>query len=84
MLYKRPNSSYWWCQFTAPNGRRIRQSTKTVDKQQAQEFADTLKARNWRILRLGEKPRRSWKEAAVKWFKETERRSKQDALDQIK
>jgi integrase len=84
MLYKRPNSSYWWCQFTAPNGRRIRQSTKTVDKQQAQEFADTLKARNWRILRLGEKPRRSWKEAAVKWFTETERRSKQDALDQIK
>ena len=84
MLYKRPKSSYWWCQFTAPNGRRVRQSTKTVDKQQAQEFADTLKARYWRILRLGEKPRRSWKEAAVKWFKETERRSKQDALDQIK
>ena len=84
MLYKRPKSSYWWCQFTAPDGRRVRQSTKTVDKQQAQEFADTLKARYWRILRLGEKPRRTWKEAAVKWFKETSRRSKQDALDQIK
>ncbi len=84
MLYKRSNSDYWWCRFTAPDGSRIQQSTKTVDKQQAQEFADNLKVRYWQIQKLGEKPRRTWKEASVKWFKETSRRSKQDALDQIK
>lgn len=84
MLYKRPNSPFWWCRFTAPDGRRVRQSTKTVDKQQAQEYADTLKARLWRITRLGEKPRRTWKEAAVKWFKETNRKNKQDALAQFR
>ena len=84
MLYKRPKSSYWWCEFTAPNGRRVRRSTQTVDKQQAQEFADNLKVYYWRLAKLGEKPRHTWKEAAVKWFKETTRQSKGDVLNQIK
>ncbi len=84
MLYKRPDSDYWWCRFTAPDGSRIQQSTKTVDKTQAQEFADNLKVRYWKITKLGEKPRRTWKEAAVKWFKETSRRSKLQALEEIK
>ncbi|MAY03829.1 MAG: integrase [Gammaproteobacteria bacterium] len=75
MLFKRSNSKFWWCSFTAPDGRRIQQSTKTVDKKQAQEFADNLKVRHWRIQKLGEKPRRTWKEAAVRWFKETNRKS---------
>lgn len=84
MLYKRSDSAYWWCRFTTPDGRRVQQSTKTVDKQQAQEFADSLKARSWRIAQLGEKPRRTWKEAAVKWYRETSRKSKEGTLEHIK
>jgi integrase len=69
-LYKR--NSTWWTRFTAPNGQRIRRSTRTGDKQQAQEYEDTLKAELWRQRQLKEKPRRLWQDAAVKWLKETE------------
>lgn len=71
MLYKRPNSRFWWCKFTAPDGSRVQQSTKTVDKRQAQEYEDRLRAELWRVTQLGDKPRRTWKEAVVKWFRES-------------
>jgi len=45
---------------------------RTEDKQQAQEYEDTLKAELWRRCQLKEKPRRLWQEATVKWLKETE------------
>lgn len=69
-LYKR--NSTWWTRFTDPKGKRIRRSTRTEDKQQAQEYEDTLKAELWRQRQLKEKPRRLWQDAAVKWLKETE------------
>ena len=61
----------YWVSFTTPDGRRVRQSTGTVDRQKAQELHDQLKAEQWRVLKLGEKPRRSWKEAVVRWLKES-------------
>lgn len=84
MLHKRPNSRFWWCTFKAPDGKRIQQSTKTVDRKQAQEYTDKLRAQFWRITQLGEKPRRTWKEAAVRWSKETSRKSIVNDLGHIK
>ena len=75
MLYKRSDSEHWWCRFTAPDGTRVQRSTRTVDRRQAQEFADTLKVQYWRMTQLGEKPRRTWQEAAERWVKETTRKS---------
>ncbi len=72
MLFKRSDSRYWWCKFTAPNGSRVQKSTKTVDKHAAQEFEDRLKADLWRIYHLGDKPRRTWKEAVVRWLRENQ------------
>lgn len=69
-LYKRGNT--WWVRFTAPNGERIRRSAGTEDKQLAQEYHDQLKVDLWRIHRLGEKPRRTWQEAVVRWMKDTD------------
>lgn len=83
MLFKRPNSRFWWCRFKAPDGTRIQRSTKTVDRKLAQEFADKLRYQQWRITQLGEKPRKTWKEAAVRWRKETTRKSIQGDLDQL-
>jgi len=77
MLYKRPKSCYWWCRFTAPNGREIRRSTQTKDRQSAQEFEDRLKVDYWRIIRLGERPRRSWQDAVVRWLEETTHKATQ-------
>lgn len=55
----------YYTRFTAPNGQRIFQTCKTQSKAQAQEFEDYLKAELWRVYKLGEKPRRSFKEAVV-------------------
>lgn len=84
MLFKRPHSRFWWCRFHAPDGKRIQRSTKTVDRKLAQEFVDKLRYQQWRITQLGEKPRRTWKEAVVRWRKETTRKSVQGDLDQLK
>ena len=62
-LFKRGDT--WWLRFTAPNGKRIRRSAGTTDKQAAQEYHDYLKVEMWRVHRLGEKPRRTWQEATV-------------------
>lgn len=65
----------WWISFTAPNGARIRRTSGTKDKQQAQEYHDRLKAELWRIHKLGEKPRRTWQEAAVRWLQDTDHKA---------
>ena len=62
----------WWISFTTPSGERIRCSAATEDKTQAQEFHDKLKAESWRVVKLGDKPKRTWDEAAYKWLMETQ------------
>ncbi|MEM7708971.1 MAG: site-specific integrase [Pseudomonadota bacterium] len=61
----------WWVRFTSPDHRRIRVSTGTADKKAAQEYADKLKADSWRVCKLGDRPRRSWQEAVIRFLKET-------------
>ena len=60
----------WWLDVTTPNGERIRRSTGTIDKKEAQEFHDYFKTELWRKHNLGEKTKRSWIEAVVRWSKE--------------
>src|SRR5688572_29471248 len=69
-LYKR--GSTWCISFTTPSGKRIRRSARTTDKTQAKELHDSLKADAWRTSQLGEKPKRTWDEAALKWLQETQ------------
>lgn len=78
-LYKRGN--VWWIHFATPSGQRIRRSAQTSVRVQAQELHDRLKAEAWRIERLGEKPQRTWDEAAYKWLSETDHKAthKEDA-----
>ncbi len=67
-LYRR--QTVWWVRFTTPVGQRVRRSTGTADRQQAQEFHDRLKAELWKVQKLGEKPKRTWEEAVVRWINE--------------
>jgi integrase len=69
-LYRRNNSEIWWTRFTAPNGGRIRQSTGTEDRLRAKEYEDQLKSELWRVQKPGDKPRRRWKDAVVRWLRE--------------
>ena len=47
-------------------------------KTQAQEYHDKLKVSLWEQQRLGVKPRRSWKEAVVRWLAETSEKATHD------
>jgi integrase len=69
-LYKRTDSPHWWVKISH-SGTTIQRSTGTADKSQAREYHDKLKASLWEQQRLGIKPRRSWKEAVVRWLAET-------------
>lgn len=66
----RKRGSVWWIDFVSPSGERIRRTTETENKALAQELHDKLKAEVWRIDKLGERPRRSWNDAVVRWLKE--------------
>lgn len=68
-IYKQPGSDCWFVDL-AINGRRIRKSTGTQDKKQAQEFHDRLKADLWRQSSFGEKPSRTWEDAVKKYLVE--------------
>lgn len=65
----------WWIDFTTPSGERIRCTARTGDKTQAQELHDKLKADAWRVCTLGEKPKRTWDEAAYKWLIESQHKA---------
>lgn len=72
----RERNGTWWVDVRSPSGKRIRRSAQTSDRTLAQEYHDKLKHELWRIEKLGEKPRRRWQEAVVKWLKMTD--SKRD------
>jgi integrase len=70
-LYKRKDSPYWWVKLTPRSGPSIQRSTGTADKVASREFHDKLKASLWDQERLGIKPKRTWREAVVRWLEET-------------
>lgn len=66
----RKRGSVWWIDIATPSGERIRRSTETGNKAQAQELHDKLKSEVWRLHKLGDRPRRIWQDAAVRWLRE--------------
>ena len=62
----------WWIIFTAPNGERIRRSSRTTVKREAQELHDKLKSDVWEQDRLGLPTGKTWDDAAIKWLKARE------------
>lgn len=68
-IYKQPSSEFWFVDL-AVDGRRIRRSTGTTDKKQAQEYHDRLKADLWRQKSFDETPQRTWDEAVKKYLVE--------------
>ena len=67
-IYRRTDSRCWWIATTLPNGERIRQSTGTEDRREAEAVLAKLKVEAFRELHLGIKPERSWKEAVVRYL----------------
>jgi integrase len=62
--------SVWWIDIATPSGERVRRSAETGIKAQAQELHDKLRSELWRLQKLGDRPRRIWQDAAVRWLRE--------------
>lgn len=60
----------WWVDFTH-NGERIRKSTKTDVKEEAQVFHDKLKSELWTASQILQVPRKSWQSAVERWLEES-------------
>ncbi|CQD79218.1 integrase family protein [Yersinia intermedia] len=71
--------SVWYADFTAPDGKRIKQSLGTEDKRQAQELHDRLKSEQWRIERLGDFPDVTFDDACLRWLEEKVHKKSLDA-----
>lgn len=69
-LYRRSKGGNWWIDVTLPNGKRVRQSANTDDKQKAKQLEHSLISEGWNIVKLGEKPKRTWLNAVERWLKE--------------
>lgn len=74
-LYKRRGSANWWCKISVA-GHEARQSTKTTDREQAEEFEHRERERLWRLHKLGDKSAVRWADVAARWMAETTKRSK--------
>ena len=58
---------YWYIDLQTAQG-RLRRTTGTTDKKQAQIYHDRVKDELWRQEKLGEKPPITWGEAVKKWL----------------
>lgn len=70
-IRKRKGSDAWYIDLRTPGGARIRQTTGTTSRKEAQEYHDKLKYDLWRAAKLGEKPRRTFDEAALRFLQES-------------
>jgi len=63
-LYKQPNSTYWWVNIQVHGHPRVRRSTGTDDRIQAQRIHDEIKASLWQQPRL---KGHTWGQAVMAW-----------------
>ena len=88
MLIKPKDSPFWYCDIEH-KGRRIRRSSKTEDKQEAQEWHDALAHSLWRNAQLGEalpEPEvapKTWGDAALKWATTKSRKGKERSVSEM-
>lgn len=83
-IYRRSPGATLWCDFWH-DGKRIRRSTGTKDRRQAQEYGDRIKAQFWREDRIGDRPSVTWDAAVLDWLEAHQHlRSLSDRKDQLR
>lgn len=60
----------WWVDITH-DGERIRKSTKTIVKAEAELFHNKLKSELWESSRILKTPRKKWQAAVIRWLDES-------------
>lgn len=72
MPYRRADSPLWWASYTDADGRRIRRSTGTTDRREAEAISARWKLEAFRAKTWGEQPRRTFEELMVGWLRATQ------------
>ncbi len=67
-IYKREDSPYWWISATLSNGKRVRQSSGTETREEAEAYLAKIKLDAYKSIHFGIKPHRSWQEAVVRYL----------------
>lgn len=67
-IRKREGSDVWQIDFRKPGGGRVRQTSGTTNRKEAEELEAKLKHEAWRVAKLGEKPRRTFDEMALRFL----------------
>ena len=55
-IYRRPDSRFWWFDTVLPNGQRLRGSSRTEDRQEAEAYLTKLRHEIYQETFLGRKP----------------------------
>ncbi len=84
MPYRRDDSPVWWVSFTEPSGKRIRRSTGTTDRKEAEALEAKWKLESYKSKQWDEEPPRSFEELMVDYLKATKGLKRSAATDRYR
>ncbi len=76
-LFKKPNSKYWYADFTDASGRRVKRSTRTVERKEAEALLAKWKLEAHRQAMWGDEPPRLYDDLMLRYLQgpSTEKRA---------
>jgi integrase len=84
-LYRRKDSRYWWVHLLLPDGRRLCQSTRCVDRAEAEAFVVRLRSQALEGRDHPEPSAFAWPHAVVRYLEEcAEKKSLPDDRDHLR
>ena len=84
-LYHRKHSRYWWARLLLPDGRLVCQSTRCVDRAEAEAFVARLKSKPLAASEKHEVGGFQWRQAVARYLEEcTDKKSLSDDRDHLK
>lgn len=71
MPYRREDSSVWWVSYIDPSGKRVRRSTETTDRKEAEALEAKWKLESFQGRQWGAQPRRTFDELMLAYLNAT-------------
>lgn len=78
-IYQRKDSEVWWVNISHPNHPRVRRSTGSTDRAEAQRIHDEIRADLWKLAPTASLPGNTWGKAVNAWL-DIEDRSESELL----
>lgn len=72
MPYRREDSPVWWVSYTDPSGKRVRRSTETTDRKEAEALEAKWKLESFQSKQWGAEPNRTFDELMLAYIKATQ------------